>query len=302
MPNRNVQGSYRYAYQGQEKDNETGMEAFELRLWDARIGRWQRPDPMRQYHSPYLGMGNIPSSAFDSDGGYVYIMGADGSLLRVYNKVMGAEIGASAIDYFINNPDKHVIISSASTQGAGGVTTYVGNYSKKTIWSSSKANFRMNGWSKANKAKYNNHMKSFIGAQLQPGDNYLISIDTQNNSPHFNLEAAFHEIYAHAFAKEALGIENTKSNPDAQHFHIGGSENGRFDNMPGNRQGPPFMSYPIENFYNSDVMMYEMGGVFIGGVPDFGQMGRLMFGSQNAGSAKKVEIIVGPLEQMGYEN
>ncbi len=60
---------YRYAYQGQEKDPETGMEAFELRLWDGRIGRWLNPDPKGQYASPYLGMGNNPISRTDPDGG-----------------------------------------------------------------------------------------------------------------------------------------------------------------------------------------------------------------------------------------
>ena len=30
MPNRNVQGDYRYNYQGQELDNETGKVAFQL--------------------------------------------------------------------------------------------------------------------------------------------------------------------------------------------------------------------------------------------------------------------------------
>ena len=34
MPNRNVQGNYRYNYQGQELDKETGKVAFELRLYD----------------------------------------------------------------------------------------------------------------------------------------------------------------------------------------------------------------------------------------------------------------------------
>ena len=34
MPNRNIEGNYRYKFQGQEKDAETGKEAFELRLWD----------------------------------------------------------------------------------------------------------------------------------------------------------------------------------------------------------------------------------------------------------------------------
>ncbi len=69
MPDRNIEGEYRYAYQGQEKDPETGMEAFELRLWDARIGRWLTTDPAGQYASPYLGMGNNPISRVDPDGG-----------------------------------------------------------------------------------------------------------------------------------------------------------------------------------------------------------------------------------------
>ncbi|WP_442845083.1 RHS repeat domain-containing protein [Leeuwenhoekiella sp. H156] len=63
------QSQYRYKYQGQEKDSETGKEAFELRLWDARIGRWLTTDPYGQYASPYLGMGNNPINGVDPDGG-----------------------------------------------------------------------------------------------------------------------------------------------------------------------------------------------------------------------------------------
>lgn len=70
MPNRNtINNNYRYVYQGQEKDPETGKEAFELRLWDARIGRWLTTDPYRQFASPYLGMGNNPINMIDKDGG-----------------------------------------------------------------------------------------------------------------------------------------------------------------------------------------------------------------------------------------
>ncbi|SHI32538.1 RHS repeat domain-containing protein [Aquimarina spongiae] len=68
MPGRNLQGDYRYAYQGQEKDPETGKEAFELRLWDSRIGRWLTTDPAEQYHSPYMAMGNNPITGVDPDG------------------------------------------------------------------------------------------------------------------------------------------------------------------------------------------------------------------------------------------
>ncbi len=84
MPERNVEGEYPYAYQGQEKDSETGMEAFELRLWDARIGRWLTTDPAGQYSSPYLGMGNNPVSYVDPDGGEDNpIYGSDGNFRGV---------------------------------------------------------------------------------------------------------------------------------------------------------------------------------------------------------------------------
>ncbi|WP_188112313.1 T6SS effector amidase Tae4 family protein [Aquimarina sp. RZ0] len=70
MPNRNLQGDYRYAYQGQEKDPETGKPAFELRLYDPRINRWLTTDPAGQFHSPYMSMGNNWVSRVDPDGGY----------------------------------------------------------------------------------------------------------------------------------------------------------------------------------------------------------------------------------------
>ena len=70
MPNKHTtDGNYRYAFQGQEKDNETEMEAFELRLWDGRLGRWLTVDPAYAHFSPYLGMGNNPASEIDPDGG-----------------------------------------------------------------------------------------------------------------------------------------------------------------------------------------------------------------------------------------
>ena len=70
MPNKQItENNYRYAFQGQEKDTETGMEAFQLRLWDGRIGRWLSPDPYGQYASPYIGMGNNPVNLTDPDGG-----------------------------------------------------------------------------------------------------------------------------------------------------------------------------------------------------------------------------------------
>ncbi|CAM1369940.1 hypothetical protein TPENAI_60753 [Tenacibaculum litopenaei] len=58
----------KYAYQGHEKKIETGMEAFQLRLWDSRIGRWLTADPEAEFHSPPVVMGNNPIRKIDPDG------------------------------------------------------------------------------------------------------------------------------------------------------------------------------------------------------------------------------------------
>jgi RHS repeat-associated protein len=63
--------TYRYDYQGAyaEKDPVTGLNNFDLRMYDGRIGRWLSVDPMGQYASPYEGMGNNPVSGIDPSGG-----------------------------------------------------------------------------------------------------------------------------------------------------------------------------------------------------------------------------------------
>jgi RHS repeat-associated protein len=63
-------GGYRYDYQGQysEKDPVTGLNNFELRMYDPMIGRWLTTDPQGQYYSPYERMGNNPVSGTDPTG------------------------------------------------------------------------------------------------------------------------------------------------------------------------------------------------------------------------------------------
>ncbi|QMU65438.1 MAG: hypothetical protein GKR88_14865 [Flavobacteriaceae bacterium] len=77
---KNVLSSYRYNYQGQELDQETGKVAFQLRLYDPRINRWLTTDPAGQYHSPYMAMGNNPITRTDPDGGEDEpVYGSDGT-------------------------------------------------------------------------------------------------------------------------------------------------------------------------------------------------------------------------------
>ncbi|GAA4277403.1 hypothetical protein GCM10022259_21270 [Aquimarina mytili] len=116
MPGRTLSGAegYRYAYQGQEKDTETGKEAFQLRLWDSRIGRWLTTDPYGQYSSPYLGMGNDPINGIDSDGGWKSWWGAAWAYLK---GGFGGKIQRNTDSEFVAaNPDKEYYI----TQDIGG--------------------------------------------------------------------------------------------------------------------------------------------------------------------------------------
>ncbi len=91
MPNRNQEADYRYGYQGEyaEKEELGGTHSFELRLWDARIGRWLSPDPAEQFNSPYT-TGNRPHMNVDPDGGWEdWVEKEDGSLVwddRVTNQ------------------------------------------------------------------------------------------------------------------------------------------------------------------------------------------------------------------------
>ncbi len=63
----------RFGFQGEfaeDETEETGYVSFELRQYDPIIGRWLSPDPMRQYASPYLAMGNNPVNVIDPTGGF----------------------------------------------------------------------------------------------------------------------------------------------------------------------------------------------------------------------------------------
>lgn len=71
--------SYRFGYQWQfaEKDEETGWSHFELREYDAVVGRWLIIDPVRQYFSPYNAMRSDPINSIDPDGGFDTKFGAN---------------------------------------------------------------------------------------------------------------------------------------------------------------------------------------------------------------------------------
>ncbi len=94
-------GDNRYGYQGDfsETDVETGWDEFDLRMYDAQIGRWTATDPYDEFAGPYIGMGSNPINFVDPDGGSIF--DAIGSALtdNWVGTAIGA-IGGAAIAYF----------------------------------------------------------------------------------------------------------------------------------------------------------------------------------------------------------
>ena len=61
-------------YQGDhsEHDEETGYNEFALRNYDPQIGRWIQVDPVNQFPSGFIGMGNNPINNVDPSGGDIF--------------------------------------------------------------------------------------------------------------------------------------------------------------------------------------------------------------------------------------
>lgn len=77
---------YRYGYQGQfsEKDLTSDWNEFEVRDYDARIGRWLSLDEVDRFPSRYSAMGNNPTIYGDPDGRDIILL----------NDAQGATLGA----------------------------------------------------------------------------------------------------------------------------------------------------------------------------------------------------------------
>ena len=100
MPGRQLIAAqtYKFAYQGIQKDATTGWSMFELRSFDTRTARWSAPDPYMQHYSPYLAMGNNPVSGIDPDGGWAENTGISSSLSGM--SILGTMAGAVGGEVF----------------------------------------------------------------------------------------------------------------------------------------------------------------------------------------------------------
>ena len=59
---------FRYLYTGQEYDSETGLYNYRARIYDSDLGRFYSPDPVQEFFSPYVFVGNNPINRVDPSG------------------------------------------------------------------------------------------------------------------------------------------------------------------------------------------------------------------------------------------
>jgi len=113
-----VGDNYRYGYQGQynEKDEESGWNAFELRMYDSKIGRWLTSDPANQFSSPYLGMGNDPVNYTDPRGDVIKVEGPFWWRMKVWANI--------AFAYIFSSAARKDITTLAKSDNVHRITTY----------------------------------------------------------------------------------------------------------------------------------------------------------------------------------
>lgn len=116
------------------------MEAFELRLWDGRLGRWLTVDPYHEFHSPYVGMGNNPISLVDPNGGMTDGGGdPPGFFARLWNKITGNTgntAGEEDEAYSINLDEVELVLERKAKTAAQHVTLF--SLSALNAWSSNQ--------------------------------------------------------------------------------------------------------------------------------------------------------------------
>ena len=140
MNGRGFSGSYRFGYQGSEKDNEVSGDGnsytTEFRQLDPRLGRWFSVDPIESsypYITPYASMHNNPINLTDVRG-----LGPDGDGVAVATTNDGLAKADPAGNPVVFNPAEVKEIALVTTSGTftlkDGTTTYVAEGSVLGYW------------------------------------------------------------------------------------------------------------------------------------------------------------------------
>ncbi|UEM05416.1 FG-GAP-like repeat-containing protein [Skermanella rosea] len=91
--------NFRFKFGGKELDENTDLYYFLARYYSDELGQFTKPDPARQFSSPYLYAANDPQSLTDPDGEFVQMV------VLAVGVAAGAYFGGSAADHSYNPAD-----------------------------------------------------------------------------------------------------------------------------------------------------------------------------------------------------
>ncbi|MCB9256081.1 MAG: hypothetical protein H6579_03015 [Chitinophagales bacterium] len=102
-------GDYRFGFQGQEEDSETGLVSYKYRLEDPRLGRFFSVDPLAwkyNFYSPYAFSGNRLIDAVELEGlepeGYMYRFAVSVDALLSYGLQLGLDGGKIGVPFSLS--------------------------------------------------------------------------------------------------------------------------------------------------------------------------------------------------------
>jgi RHS repeat-associated protein len=124
-----------YQYQGDfsEMDEDIGWNDFELRNYDAQVGRWVQQDPFHEFIDLYSDMGNDPISNIDPGGGWAATGLFEGMSRAgiVATTTLGGAIVGTAVDLLSGGDGGKGLLIGA---GAGLASNFgIGNFASASL-------------------------------------------------------------------------------------------------------------------------------------------------------------------------
>ncbi len=113
-----------YRYTGQEYDPELGLYNYRARIYDPRLGRFYATDPVGEFASPYLYVGNNPISYIDPTGQFVVLVGSGIALAGYLLLAAVITIATYAVTKIAGSispgSGDHIVAPSGGGGGGGG--------------------------------------------------------------------------------------------------------------------------------------------------------------------------------------
>ena len=132
-----------YLYQGKELQDDLGLDLYDFhaRQYDPLLGRFTSLDPMNQYASGYIGMGNNPVNMVDPDGQLAFAALAVGIMLKGVTVTASALTAGALVKGAALMAGKFALATAASSIASGiggagccpGMGTYQNPYSSRQV-------------------------------------------------------------------------------------------------------------------------------------------------------------------------